>query len=139
MEKFGFVLLQWSLGITFIWFGLLKPFGLSPAEELAMALIDKVAWWIPYNYLLYIGLTIMEIAIIFLFLFRKTFRIAIFLLLIQMLLSAMPLLFLPELTFVDFPFVLTLEGQYIIKNIVLISGAIVLCGTVRQKEVFNNT
>ena len=47
----------------------------------------------------------------------------------------MPLLFLPEITFSQFPFVLTLEGQYIIKNVIIVSSAIVLGGTVRRKDV----
>lgn len=31
MERWGIIALRISLGIIFIWFGILKPFGLSPA------------------------------------------------------------------------------------------------------------
>ena len=34
MQKWGITLLRYSLGIIYIWFGILKPLGLSPAQEL---------------------------------------------------------------------------------------------------------
>ena len=43
MERYGYRLLRISMGIVFIWFGALKPFGLSPAE----ALVAKATTWIP--------------------------------------------------------------------------------------------
>jgi hypothetical protein len=46
----------------------------------------------------------------------------------------LPLFILPEACFTDFPFGLTTEGQYIIKNLVLISAALVIGGTVRYKD-----
>lgn len=135
MHKFGLIFLRWSIGLTFIWFGILKPFGLSPAEGLARSLVNKVAWWIPLNEFFYPGLALIEISIGILFLFRKTLRFAILLLFIQLPLTFMPMIFLPELIFAQFPLVLTLEGQYIIKNTIVASAAIVLGGTVRRKDV----
>lgn len=132
MEKYGILLLRISLGIVFIWFGLLKPLGLSPAETLAGDLVAAVGWWIPGNQLLYPLLAIVEVSIGILFLFRRTLRIAILLLFIQMPLTIMPLVVLPEATWVSFPFVPTLEGQYIIKNLIIMSAAIVIGGTVRE-------
>jgi hypothetical protein len=38
----------------------------------------------------------------------------------------LPLVLRPEICFIDFPFNLTLEGQYIIKNLVLIGAAMVV-------------
>lgn len=137
MYKFGLLFLRWSISLTFIWFGILKPLGLSPAQHLAFELTNKIAWWIPFNEYFYLGLALLEITIGILFLFRKTLRIAILLLFIQMPLTILPLLFLPEITFSYFPFVLTLEGQYIVKNIIIVSSAIVLGGTVRRKDVID--
>ncbi len=34
MAKYGHLFLRLSLAVIFIWFGLLKPLGISPAEEL---------------------------------------------------------------------------------------------------------
>jgi hypothetical protein len=49
--------------------------------------------------------------------------------------TIMPLFLFPEETWTVFPFAPTLEGQYIIKNIVLVSAAIVLGATVRGGEL----
>lgn len=134
MEKYGVNLLRISLGIVFIWFGILKPLGLSPAEQLADDLVAAAGWWIPGNELFYPTLAIVEVAIGVLFLFKRTLRIAIFLLMIQMPLTMMPLFILPNATWSIFPIAPTLEGQYIIKNLVLISAALVIGGTVRSKK-----
>lgn len=46
----------------------------------------------------------------------------------------MPLIFLPKVCFTAFPVGLTLEGQYIIKNLILIAAALVVGGTVRDSN-----
>lgn len=58
-------------------------------------------------------------------------RITLLLLFLQMPGTALPLVVLPEVVWTVFPFGLTLEGQYIIKNLVLIGAGLVLGGTVR--------
>jgi uncharacterized membrane protein YkgB len=60
------------------------------------------------------------------FLFRRTLPIALSLMGLQIIGTILPLVFLPEICYAKFPFVLTLEGQYIVKNVVLIAAAIVL-------------
>jgi uncharacterized membrane protein YkgB len=137
MEKVGIDLLRLSLGIVFIWFGILKPLGISSAENLANELVEVGAWWIPGNEFLYPLIAIIEILIGVFFLFKRTLRLAIFLLFIQMPLTILPLILLPEITWQTFPLVPTLEGQYIIKNVVLISAAIVIGGTVRKISLKN--
>jgi len=47
----------------------------------------------------------------------------------------LPLVILPQVCFIKFPFVLSMEGQYIVKNLLIISAAIVIGGTVRDKKV----
>jgi uncharacterized membrane protein YkgB len=77
--------------------------------------LSIIGWWE-----VLIGLT---------FLFRNTTRIAIGLLFLQMLGTFMPLLFLPDITFQNGNYLLpTLEGQYIIKNVMIISAALVVGG-----------
>ncbi|MFW9855794.1 MAG: hypothetical protein ACFFFG_12085 [Candidatus Thorarchaeota archaeon] len=134
MNDYGIILLRISFGIVFIWFGILKPLGLSPAETLASDLVAQAGYWIPLNEYLYPLLALVEVSIGILFLFRPTLRIAIFLLAIQMPLTFMPLIVLPAATWVTFPIVPTLEGQYIIKNLILVSAAIVVGGTVRKSQ-----
>jgi hypothetical protein len=58
-------------------------------------------------------------------------RIAILLLFLQMPGTVSPILLRPDLVFTQFPYGLTLEGQYIIKNLVLVSSALVIGSTVR--------
>lgn len=127
MSRAGVPLLRWTLGIIFIWFGALKPFGLSPAQELVSNTVYWVdpAWFVPL-------LGWWEVAIGVGLLFRPLIRPAIALLFLQMPGTFMPLVLLPEVCFTVFPFGLTLEGQYIIKNLVLIAAALVVGGTVRN-------
>ena len=126
MDLHGRFLLRISLAIVFIWFGLLKPFGLSPAEEL----VKNTVYWIPADVFVPI-LGWWEVAIGVGMLFRPLLRAAIFLLFLQMPGTALPLVLLPEVCFAEFPYALTLEGQYIVKNLTLIAAAIVVGGTVR--------
>ena len=129
MHKYGFFLLRISLAIIFIWFGALKPFGESPANEL----VKRTVYWFPPDTFIPI-LGWWEVAIGVCFLFRPLLRLGILLLMLQMPGTMLPLILLPEVCFAKFPFVLTIEGQYIIKNLVLISAAIVVGGTVRYKN-----
>ena len=127
MNRYGQLFLRWSLGLTFIWFGALKPFGLSPAQELVTNTVYFVdpAWFIPL-------LGWWEVAIGVGLLYRPLIRPAIFLLFLQMPGTFMPMVLLPDVCFTAFPLGLTLEGQYIIKNLILISSALVIGGSVRK-------
>jgi len=123
----GHFLLRVSLSVIFIWFGALKPLGLSPAQ----ALITKTVYWFdPAIFIPILGWW--EILIGACLLIRPLIRIGILLLFLQMSGTVLPLFILPEVCFKQVPFVLTLEGQYIIKNLILISAAIVVGGTVRK-------
>jgi uncharacterized membrane protein YkgB len=128
MERHGYRLLRIAMGIIFIWFGMLKPLGLSPAE----ALVAKATAWIPIPGFVYI-LSAWEIAIGVCLTFKRLNRWGLLLLFLHMPGTMLPLLTLPEETFVRFPFELTLEGQYIIKNLVLIAAGIVLGGQIRRR------
>ena len=127
LDKYGLISLRYSLGIIFIWFGALKPFDKSPANEL----VENTIVFIPADIFIPI-LGVWEIMIGLGLIIRRLNRIAIFLLFLQMPGTMLPLILLPEVCYVTFPFVLTLEGQYIIKNLVLISAGIVIGGTVRK-------
>lgn len=129
MHKYGFVLLRYALAITFIWFGILKPIGLSPAA----ALIEKTVYWFSPEWFIPV-LGWWEVAIGLFLLFRSTVRIALLLLFLQMPGTFLPLILLPEITFTQFPFGLTLEGQYIIKNLILIAAAIAIGGVVNSRD-----
>ena len=128
MESHGVFLLRMALGIVFFWFGALKPFGLSPAAEL----VAKTTFWIPIPHFS-IVLGFWEMAIGLCFIYRPLIRVAFILLCLHMPGTMLPLVILPAESYVQFPFALTLEGQYIIKNLVLIGAAIVVGGKIRHQ------
>lgn len=134
MNRHGVQALQISLAVIFIWFGLLKTFGISPAAELVKSTVNWLPVFNSYEWVLIIGWW--EVIIGVCFLFKKTIRIAIALLAMQMAGTFMPLVLLPEITFQagKIPYAPTIEGQYIIKNLLIISAALVIGGTLRSKE-----
>jgi uncharacterized membrane protein YkgB len=132
MRRWGLRTLRVSLAIIFIWFGALKPLGLSPAAPLVRATVDWMPVLSPDGWLALIGWW--EVLIGATFLFQRTVRIAIGLLALQMVGTFMPLVMLPAITFQQAPYAPTMEGQYIIKNLLIISAALVLGGTARHPE-----
>jgi uncharacterized membrane protein YkgB len=133
MGRVGEPALRLSLAVIFIWFGLLKPLGLSPAAPLVEATVRWMPLFSPQQWVSVIGWW--EVAIGVTFLFRSTLRVAIALLFMQMVGTFLPLVMLPYATFQPghYPFVPTMEGQYIIKNLLIISAALVVGGTVRRQ------
>jgi uncharacterized membrane protein YkgB len=138
MAKYSLTILRVGLGIVFIWFGALKLFpGLSPAEELVK---NTIYFFDPDVFLPILAIWEILIGLGFLLgLFTNRFqRLTILLLFLQMPGTALPLLILPEVCWVSFPFVLTLEGQYIVKNLVIIGSALVLGATVRGGKIISD-
>ena len=129
MRRWGHDLLRWSLAIIFIWFGALKPFGLSEAN----ALIEATVYWAVDDDRFIPVLGWWEVAIGVCMLFRPLIRIAILLLAMQMVGTFLPLVLVPDATWNAAPWWPTIEGQYIIKNLVIIAAAIAVGGTVRDK------
>jgi uncharacterized membrane protein YkgB len=134
MEQWGVLSLRWSFGIIFIWFGILKPIGISSAEGLVIATVPWLPLFEAQTWVAIIGWW--EVIIGICFLFQGTIRVAIGLLALQMVGTFMPLVLLPEVTFQagHIPYGPTLEGQYIIKNLMIISAALVVGGTVRGQK-----
>lgn len=111
-----------ALFVLFFWFGTLKLLSLSPASPLAEALTAQTVGK-EYFEVLFKGLSLVECVIAVLFLIPKATRVVIPLLFIHMLVVCAPLILLPSLVWSGF-LVPTLEGQYIIKNIVIVAVAI---------------
>lgn len=132
MQRWGIIALRVSLGIIFIWFGILKTMGISPAEPLVKATVGWMPFFSTDGWVIIIGWW--EVIIGVSFLFQKTIRLAIALLAMQMVGTFMPLVILTEVTFQpgQIPYAPTMEGQYIIKNLLIISAALVVGGTVRR-------
>lgn len=131
MARSGITLLRISVGIVFLWFGALKLWpDLSPAETLIRESITflPMSLFIPF-------LAIWEMAIGLGLISGRFMRATILLLLLQMPGTISPVFLRPDLVFTHFPYGLTLEGQYIVKNLVLISAALVIGATVRGGQL----
>lgn len=131
MARYGLIIMRVGLGLVFLWFGALKLVpGLSPAEEL----VRNTVYWIDPDLFIPI-LAVWEMLIGLGLISGRFMRLTLLLLFLQMPGTALPLVLLPDVVWTQFPHGLTLEGQYIIKNLVLIGAALVLGGTVRGGRV----
>lgn len=129
MERIGKPILRIAVAIVFIWFGVLKIFGVSPAAELVAATVYLVS---PDLFVPVLG--VWEVLIGLCLLYRPLIRVGILLLFLQLPGTFLPIVLLPDVVFTTFPYGLTVEGQYIIKNLVIIGAALVIGGTVRTPE-----
>ena len=134
MNLYGTLFLRYSVGTIFIWFGLLKPFGMSPAQDL----VENTVYWFDDKTSFVKFLGCWEVVIGLTMVYKPLLRVSIFLLFVQMPGTFLPLILLPEVCFTKFPFGLTLEGQYIIKNLIIISSALVLGGTLNDYKIFKH-
>ncbi len=113
-----------AIFVVYFWFGSLKLFGVSPAAPLVQALFERMINFMPFG--IFYGLfALFEVAIGLLFLVRGMERVAIFLLGLHLITTVLPLIFLPQVTWQAF-LIPTLEGQYIIKNILIAASAAVV-------------
>ena len=128
--------LRVALGVVFLWFGALKFFpGLSPAQDLAARTIEQLTFGLVPPEIALPVLAAWECLIGVGLLTGRFLRATLLLLAVQMLGTLTPLVLFPTETFTVFPFAPTLEGQYIIKNVVLVAAAMVVGATVRGGEL----
>ncbi|OGI63328.1 hypothetical protein A2818_01280 [Candidatus Nomurabacteria bacterium RIFCSPHIGHO2_01_FULL_40_12] len=115
---------RFGLFVVFFYFGLLKVIGLSPASGLVQQLFEQTISFISFNsFIVLFGL--FECLIGIFFIIPGFERVVIPMLFLHMMMTFMPLFVLPEMTWSRF-LVPTLEGQYIIKNLVIIAAAIAI-------------
>lgn len=127
MAKTGLVFLRISLGIVFFWFGALKLFpGASPAADLIR---DSITFLPSDLFIPFLG--VWEMVIGLGFITDRFPRVTLLLMGLQMAGAVSPIVLQPNAVWQTFPFELTLEGQYIVKNVVLIGAALVIGATVR--------
>lgn len=129
MDWLAVPVLRVALGVVFIWFGGLKIIGGSPAADLVAATVYVVP---PDLFVPILG--VWEVLIGICLLYRPLIRLGILLLFLQMPGTFLPIVLLPSVVFETFPYGLTVEGQYIIKNLVIIGAALVVGGTVRTED-----
>ncbi len=122
-----------SIAIIYLWFGALKFFsGLSPAEQLAQNTISELTFNLIPADIAILLLAFWEVAIRVLLIGNLFKRTVLFLALLHILLTFTPFIFFPDLVFTEVPFGLTLLGQYIIKNLIILGVLLVLIGRRKQ-------
>jgi uncharacterized membrane protein YkgB len=123
LNKINLPLARFALFLVYFWFGLLKVIGDSPASPMVKALFSQTIAQqtsaITFSQF-FIAFGIFEMLIGLLFLLPRFEKIAFTLLVLHIITTAMPLFLLPKLVWSK-QWVPTMEGQYIIKNILLLS------------------
>ncbi len=136
MAHYGILLLRISMGLVFLWFGTLKFFpGLSPAADLATRTIERLTFGLIAPDVSILILAVWESLIGLGLIFGIFMRATLLLLFLQMLGTITPIFLFPQEVFTALPYAPTLEGQYIFKNMVLISAGLVIGATVRGGRV----
>lgn len=123
---------RFGLFVVFFWFGALKVVGLSPASGVVARLFEQTIPFMSFDFFLVL-FGLFECLIGILFIIKGAERYVIPLLFIHMITTFGPLVFLPSETWTSF-MVPTLEGQYIIKNLVIIATAIGVAAKVKPLE-----
>ena len=109
--------LRWAFAIVYVWFGALKPLGISPALELVehslgwislVAVVPMLGYW--------------EILIGLMFLVPRLTKITLIMFVMHMLGTFIPMFFLVSDSYTAWPHGLTLVGQYIVKNLVFLAA-----------------
>jgi uncharacterized membrane protein YphA (DoxX/SURF4 family) len=132
MAKNGVTLLRVSLGVVFLWFGALKFFpSMSPAEDLATKTISALTLGAVQPAVSLPVLATWECLIGVGLLTGVATRATLLLLWTQMAGTLTPLVLFPSESFTRVPYAPTLEGQDIVKNLVLVSAGVVVGATVR--------
>lgn len=136
LATYSLVYLRITLGIIFLWFGLLKFFpNVSDIDDLVMKTLQQMTFGVFSRTTSLIFVGILECIIGAGLILGKFKEITLILLAIQLTGTMMPLFLFPKEVFYQVPFAPTLEGQYIIKNFLTIGVAMVLGATMRGGAV----
>lgn len=130
-SRYALGCLRYSLAVVFFWFGIIKPLGMTPATMLVgetLSATPILRTFVPFSVFMpvlgwweaFVGLALLS---------RRTIKLAVACMMIQMGATFVPLLVVPEVTFHARPFVPTTPGFYVIKNFVLLSGGLVVASS----------
>jgi putative oxidoreductase len=131
LQRWSVPILRLSLGIVFLWFGALKVFGVTPVSDLVAATV----YWVDPNWFVPL-LGVVEILVGAGLIFRRALRLILAVFLAQMAGTFLVLIVLPDVAFQDGnPLLLTVEGEFVVKNLVLLSAGLVVGSMVgRERE-----
>jgi uncharacterized cupredoxin-like copper-binding protein/uncharacterized membrane protein YkgB len=136
LARHSIMLLRIGMGIVFLWFGALKFFpSVSPAEDLALQTMGALTLELIPTDVSRILLATLEVAIGIGLIAGRYLRPTLLAMAFHMLGTLTPLILFPERVFDPSLLVPTLEGQYIIKNVVLVGAGLVVGSTVRGGRI----
>ena len=133
MNRYGINVLRIAVAVVFIWFGGLKVAGVSPVGDLVGATVYWVSpeWFVPF-------LGVWELVVGFGLLLGRYMRLVLLLMFAQLAGTFLVLIVLPEVAFTGGnPLLLTVEGEFVVKNLVLLAAGIVFGGTLRPERSEN--
>ena len=136
LMRYSIIALRISLGAVYLGFGILKYFpGVSPAEGIVLATTHLLSFGlvpavVPSGVVVVLVGTL-ECAIGVLLITGRWLRVAIVLLAIQLAGIFSPAVLLPGRLFAGPHHMPTLEGQYVLKDVILVAAAMVIATTVR--------
>ncbi len=129
LRRWSIPTLRISVAIVFIWFGALKIFDVTPVTDL----VGNTVYWVDPDWFVP-TLGVVEVVVGLGLLFRVLLRPVLALFALQMLGTFLVMVVLPEVAFRDGnPLLLTVEGEFVVKNLVLLSAGMVVGATVRRR------
>ena len=133
LRRWSIPALRVSLGVVFVWFGALKVFDVTPVTDL----VARTVYWFDPAWVVPV-LGVFEIIVGLGLLFKIALRPVLGLFFAQMVGTFLVLILLPEISFQNGnPLLLTVEGEFVIKNLVLLSAGMVVGATVRRGPAFS--
>lgn len=127
MRVYGIDLLRVAVALVFIWFGMLKVAGESPVAEL----VADTVYWLPSGFFVrFLG--VWEVIVGLGLLVPVALRLTLLLFWAQMAGTFLVLVVHPGLAFEsNNPLLLTVTGEFVVKNLVLITAGVVIGSTAR--------
>jgi len=130
LDRYGLLALRIALGVVYIWFGALKVIDRSPVEQL----VRDTVFFLPDGQYIVYGMGAWEIVIGLGLLFPLALRLTLAMLWLQLCGTFLALVVLPGDSFQDNnPLLLTTQGEFVVKNIVLITAGLAIGSTVRGR------
>lgn len=129
LRRYSPLVLRLALGIVFTWFGALKVIGASPVGEL----VDQTVWWLPSGTAMVV-LGVVEIAIGIGLIFRLVPRLVLLAFTLQLLGTFITFFVVPALMFEENPLRLTVLGEFVVKNLVLLAAGLSVAASLPKLE-----
>jgi uncharacterized membrane protein YkgB len=136
LDRYGILALRIALGVVYVWFGALKVIDRSPVEDF----VRDTVFFLPDGQYIVYGMGAWEIVIGMGLLFPVALRLTLAMLWLQLGGTFLALVVLPDRCFQDYnPLLLTTLGEFVVKNIVLITAGLAIGSTVRSRTRQKNS